>query len=320
MGLTTKKGASSALMLVGFIVAIIIIIEVLPYASEALGIFSPPQPAGLQVTQGVAVYSIDTPSSVSPSTNFNVNFLVKNNINGKPASNIKLCLDNLGLFKLVTSPNMQGGQPQQCTIISTLFTGGSLPEYFTLLAPSNSYYANIPYTPNLGYFLDYSYSASAAQSLEFVSQTAYSSNNYPAPSYGSFDNTAGPISITTTATQPAIYNTAMNLQLNLANVGNGIVLGQVQVTVSINPSVLSMSQGSLGLTQLNSTTFRGNFSLGVSGLTLTLPLTLNSTRQSAALSAGVPYLSSNVHVAISYTYEIDGYFPVSLNVQKYFVQ
>lgn len=319
MGINNKKGTSSAVILVGLIVAVIVIIEILPYLSEAFGIFTPPQPAGLPVTQGVAISSLNVPSTVSPGTNFDANFLIANNINGKAANNIKLCLDSLGLFNIVSSPNSPGN-PQQCTTISNLFTGGTIPEVFTLNAPSNGNYENIPYTQLLGYFLDYSYSASAAQSVEFVSQNAYTGNSYPAPPSGSFGNTAGPVSITTVATQPSVYNTAMNLELSLTNVGSGILLGQVQVEVSIDPSVLALPQGAFGLKQINSTTFEGNISLGVSGATLTLPLGLNAAEQATVSSQGIPYLLSNVHIAIAYSYEIDGYLPITLNVQKYFVQ
>jgi hypothetical protein len=232
-------------------------------------------------------------------------------------------LDNIGIFT-VSGPT-SNGKPQQCIKILGLFTGGSVQEIFSLTAPSSGSYQNIPYTQLLGYFLNYSYYASASQSLEFASQESVNNNNYATPVYGSFGNTAGPVSITTSASQPAVYGTAAQVQLTLANVGTGIVLGLVQVNVSFDSSMINLAPGS-GFTAYyyknNGTTssnlFTGSINLGASGATLTLPMVLNPTEQTSLNSQGIPYVSSNMQISIAYEYEQDGFFPLGLGVQNYY--
>jgi hypothetical protein len=321
-----KKGQGSGLLfLVGIVVAVIVVIMLLPYISSALGIFNPSS-QNLPITQGIAVSSIQYPSSVSPSTTFDVNFLIVNNINGHSANNINFCLDNVGIFTIQSSPN-DNGKPQQCTSISNLFAGGSVPETFALEVPSNHDYENIPYAQLLGYFVNYSYSATASQSLEFSSQSAYNSNSYPAPTFGSFGNTAGPVSITTSATQPVIYGAAAQMQLLLVNVGNGIIIGPVNVNVTMNPSLIDMGIGSYGFSPfvypnstVSSNIYTGQIDVGASGTTVTLPISLASSEQSQLTSNGVPYLSTNVQVSIAYEYEQDGFFQIDFNVQNFYIK
>ncbi len=317
-----RKGQNSLLVLVVIVVAVIVVIMLLPYISSTLGIFNttPNEP----ITQGVMVSSVQYPTSVSQSTSFDVNFVISNNINGKGANNINLCLDNLGIFTVASGP---GGKAQQCTRINSLFAGGSIPETFSLDAPPNSYYQNIPYEQLLGYFINYSYNAQASQSLEFASQSAYNAKDYSTPTIGSFGNTAGPVSIVTSAVQPVIYGAAAQLELDLANAGTGIVIGPVKVNVTMNPALVDMGTGSFGFvpfTYANGTVstsiYTGLVNLGVTGTTVTLPVSLTSTEQSKLTSNGVPYVSTNLRMSIAYEYEEDGFFTVQFNVENYYVR
>lgn len=312
-----RKGASALVTLVLLVVMGIVIIEILPYISEALGIFST-QP-NLPVTQGVVVSSVQYPSSVASGTTFDVNFKVANNINGKSATNINLCLDNVGIFTIKSSPG--SSTPQQCTLIPSLFAGFSLPETFVIVAPSNNAYENIPYAQLLGYFINYSYSSQASQSVEFVSQDAYNSNDYPAPS-GVFGTNAGPISIGFSLSQPTIYGADADAELILSNVGNGIIIGPLQVNVSMDSSLINITQGSFGFNPIiysNGTIVfvDDDVILGSSATTLSLPIDLNQNELLQLTNNGVPYLSSNVHVSISYEYEQDGFFNIQLDTQNY---
>lgn len=312
MKLNGSKGQSKAttflLGLVAFVSIALVVGMSLPYITAALGLNFNQQ--NLPITQGIVVSSVQYPSSISPSTNFNVNFLIANNINGKSASNINLCLDNLGLFI---------SQKTNCTKIPSLFAGGTVPETFSLSTPSNSYYENVPYTQLLGYFINYSYNTEASQSLEFVSQETYNANSYPTPTFGSFGNTAGPVSIISSAQQPLIYGAAAQLQLTLSNVGDGIVIGPVKVNVSMDPSLLDMA-GALGFSAISSGVYGGEINLGSAGTTVTLPITLASSEQSTLSSNGIPYVSSDIKISISYEYEQNGFFPISFNVQNYYLK
>ena len=321
--LFNKRGAASnsILVFVGIVIFIIIIVMLLPYISSGLGLFTSggsPPPA----TQGVIVSAIRTPGSVSPSTRFDVVFTVYNNINGKGATDINLCLDNLGLFAVVSSPN-QIGAPQDCTQIPILFAGGSIPETFALESPADAAYENIPYTQQLGYFLNYSYQASASQSTEFVSQQAYNSNNYPYVSSASYGNTAGPVSITTLLSSPAIYGSAAQVSLSLANAGTGIILGEVNVNISMDSAYINMTQPPAGFTYEHSYSngtviFSGKMLVGAGPAFVILPVSLNQTKLSTLSANGVPYLASNIHVSISYNYEESAFFPITFNVQNYY--
>lgn len=322
--LFNKRGeaSNSILVFVGIVVFIIIIVMLLPYISSALGLFNSggtPPPA----TQGVIVSAIRTPGSVSPATKFDVVFTVYNNINGKGATDINLCLDNIGLFTVVSSPN-QNGAPQSCTQIPVLFAGGSIPETFSLESPADSAYENIPYAQQLGYFLNYSYQASASQSAEFVSQQAYNSNNYPYASSASYGNTAGPVSITTLLSAPAIYGSAAQVSLSLANSGTGIILGEVNVNISMDSTYINMTQPPAGFTYEHTysngtVVFSGKMLVGASSTFIILPISLNQTKLNALSADGVPYLSSNIHISISYNYEESGFFPLAFNVQTYYI-
>ncbi len=315
-----KNGQNTGLVLIGIIVVIVIVIILLPYISSDLGIFSttaPPPP----ITQGVTVSSVQYTSSVSPATQFDVSFTISNNIDGKGATSIDLCLDNLGIFNITSSPNQKTSTPQECTNIPTLFAGGSVLEVFRLSSPSNGAYQNIPYTQLLGYYINYSYQAAASQSLEFVSQQAYSSTNYPAPSLSSYGNTAGPVSISTSASLPAVYGTAAQVLLGLTNVGTGIILGSVNVTITMNSSEVNMTQGLFGFNSVqhsNGTiTFSGAVSVGTGSTTLTLPISLNQNEEATLSADSVPYFLSAMQIGISYNYLENGFFPVTLKVLSY---
>ena len=297
-----------------------IVIILLPYISSDLGIFNS-SPTPPPITQGVTASPIQYTSSVSPSTDFDVSFSITNNIDGKGATGIDFCLDNLGIFTIVSSPSQLSSGPQECVSIPTLFAGGSVLETFRLSSPSDSAYQNIPYTQLLAYYINYSYRAGASQSLEFVSQQAYSSGDYPAPSLSSYGNTAGPVSITTSAQLPAVYGTAAQISLALINAGTGMVLGPVNVNITMNSSEINMSQGLFGFTahqHANGTvTFSGSLSVGTSSTSVTLPLSLGQNEESLLSSNSVPYFLSAMQVSISYDYLENGFFPVTLKVESY---
>ncbi len=315
MHIYDKKGATSLslLIVVAFIVIVLIVLLSLPSISIDLNLFS--TAPKLNITQGVAVSSISAPSSVSPSSFFNINMYVSNNINGKAASNINLCLDNVGIFTVTSA--------QSCIRIPNMFSGSRIPETFSLHTPPNNAYGNIPYTQIIGYYLNYSYSASASQSFEFISQQAYNNGNYPPPSLSSFGNTAGPISIFTSAQQPQIYGSTAQAELILSNVGDGIVLGPVHVSISMDSNQIEVSPDIFGFTTqkyANGTTiFTGSLPISTTTENITIPIVLNPTKESSLSSSGVPYFSANMQISISYSYEVDGFMPVKLNVVNYFV-
>ena len=315
-----KRGQNAGVVFVGIIVVIVLVIIFLPYISADLGIFSTagtPPP----VTQGVVVSSVGYTSSVSPNTQFDVSFTISNNIDGKGATSIDLCMDNLGLFTIASSPNQPSSGPQECVDIPTLFAGGSVLEVFRLASPTNGEYENIPYVQEIGYYINYSYAASASQSLEFASEQAYSSRNYPVPSFSSYGNTAGPVSIETSAQLPAVYGTAAEVSLGLDNVGTGIVLGPVDINITMNSSEINMTQGLPGFTShqyANGTVrFSGSLSVGQGTTTATLPIALSSKEDSALSAGNIPYFLSNMQVSISYSYLENGFFRVALKVESY---
>ncbi|MCL5009743.1 MAG: hypothetical protein M1433_02065 [Candidatus Parvarchaeota archaeon] len=311
----SKKGVSALIVIVGFVALIIVIIELIPYFAIIDGYFS--TAPKLNYTQGVAVSFINVPASESPSSIFALSMQVTSNNRGAPASNVNLCLDNIGLFTLKsTSP---------CINIPTMFAGDSIPETFYLESPSNSEYANIPYEQQIGYYLNYSYSASSSQSLQFVSQQEYNSGSYSSLplSLASF-GTGGPISIFMSAQQPIIYGSTGQVQLILSNVGDGIVLGPVSVAISMNSNSIEVSPGLFGFTSnkySNGTVvYSGNLPVGSTTENITIPVILNPTLESSLLSENTPYISpANIYVSISYSYEIDGFVPIRFNVQNYFI-
>lgn len=312
--MSNKKGASglSLLVVVAFIVIVLIVVISLPSIAIDLHMFS--TTPNLNVTQGVAVSSINSPTSVTPSSVFNLNMFVSNNINGKAASNINLCLDNIGIFTVKSS---------SCVKIPSMFSGARVPETFSLGAPANSAYGNIPYTQEIGYYLNYSYSSSASQKFEFVSQQSYNNANYPTPSFSSFGNTAGPITIYTSVTQPIIYGSTAQAQLLLENSGNGIVLGNVEVRISMDSSQIEVSPNLFGFsshTYSNGTlVLTGSLPMTGSSQNITVPIILNQSKETSLSSSGVPYFSALMQVSVSYSYEVDSFIPIKLNVVNYFV-
>ncbi len=307
------KGSSgaSAVAVVAFIVIIVIVFISLPSVSTDLNLFS--AAPKLNATQGVAVSSVNAPASVSPSSSFNINIYIANNIHGKAATNVNLCLDNIGIFTVTPSI--------PCINIPSMVSGFTTPETFSLTAPASDAYGNIPYTQIIGYYLNYSYSASSSQSFEFVSQKEYNSGTYPPPSLSTF-GTAGPISIFTSAEQPQTYGSTAQAQLILSNVGEGIILGPIQISISTNSSQIDVSPGIFGFssyTYANKTmVFTGSLPVSLTTENITIPIILNPAEERYLNSTGVPYFSADMHVSISYSYEINGIMPIKLNVINYF--
>lgn len=317
-----KKGAGGGtLLLVAFIMVIAVLLFLYaPTILSAIGLYSTAY-SGPQ-TQGVVVSSVSSPSSVSPSTNFAVTLYVSNNVNGQDANNIELCLDNLGFFSVASSPNEVSG-PSPCTKIPNLLTGGTFPETYSLSAPSSGAYANIPYSQDLGYYIEYSYGSSAAQTLEFVSQNAFNSNDYPAVQTSSFHNTAGPVNITTIAV-PVIYGNDVQLQLGLIADPNGFVSGPVHINVSMPSNDFNLTNArTLGFDLVRSypngtVVYNTSVFLGSSGANLVLPISLSPQELQTLSSSSIPYLTGNIEISTSYTYEQNGFVPISLNIVQYY--
>ncbi len=290
----------------------------IPYLLPFFGISTSPPPP--PITQGVIVQSITPPGSVSPLSRFEVAFTLSNNIRGNQANNVVLCMDNLGIFSIVSNPL---GTRTACVNVPDMFPGALPRESYSLSSPSNGAYANIPYTQDLGYYLTYSYTTGASQNVEFVSQQSYNSQKYPYFQLFSFGNTAGPVQINTSMSSPAIYGNDAQILLNLDNVGTGIILGTVSLSISMNSSLLNISSPqSFGLTskqyQNGTIVFSGVEALGTGSTSITLPVQLNQNKMNSLQTSGVPYFLSGMHVSISYNYEVDGFFPVTLNTETYY--
>ncbi len=303
-----NKGAGtfSVLVIIGFIV---VIFFMWPSIGPYLGI-TPIKTTTVPPTEGVVASGITYPSSITPQSTFGVSFLLQNNLNGKVASDIHLCLDNMGLFTLSSG--------NRCLTVPSLFAGGVLSESYTLNSPPVSAYGNIPYVQTLGYYINFSYASSSVQSLQFVSSNP--SGTIPFPQTNSFDTTAGPLSITSSAQQPVVYGQDAQLNLNLKNVGNGIVIGLVNIVISMNSSLINMTSASnygfVPTTYANGTVaFSASRYLGQTGLSLILPVVLNSKEESKLSTSGVPYITSNINFHISYAYEEDGFFDIKLLTQ-----
>ncbi|MDP8012503.1 MAG: hypothetical protein RAK22_00160, partial [Nanoarchaeota archaeon] len=179
-GVFGKRGGAGTALLVIIMVAFVIFIS-LPFISTYLNSFGISLLSGQSKyvgnsTQGVVISDIRYPASVSPLSTFSVTLYVSNNLNGNNADDITLCLDNLGVLNF-TNANQYGGSP--CVAINNLFAGETVPETFTLRSPSNGAYENIPYAEDVGYYLNYNYTTSFVQPVEFVSENALNSGDCP---------------------------------------------------------------------------------------------------------------------------------------------
>ncbi len=294
-------GAAVALIL------IIVVVAAFLYFSYS------PGPAALPATEGVeAIYSF--PASVTPSSTFGVNFYVSNNLAGGSASNINLCLDNLGLFSLASSSS-------RCVKIPSLFAGGTLFESFSLVAPLSSYYGNIPYSQNLGYFINFSYLSSATQSFVFLSPSTISSGK--TGPVESFSSTAGPVGIATSVSPQVAYGNDAYLELTLSNVGNGIPISNVDMNISMDTAFINMTSLPAGVKVYSypngTTVFSFSVDLGSGSVNMQLPIGLSSSELSGLTSTGVPNSPPfYAHISLGYDYEEDGAFPITLDTQTYY--
>ncbi len=300
-----NKGASalSVVVVIGFIAVIALL---LPNITPYFGI-SPVKTLTVPPTEGVIATGLSYPSSITPQSTFGVSFLLLNNLNGKDASNVNLCLDNLGLFTLTS-----GGR---CVVVPSLFAGGSLSESYSLQSPPASAYGDIPYAQIVGYYINFSYGSSSVQSLQFVSQGT--SSGVPAPQAASFDSSAGPVSVSSSAQQPIVYGQDAQLSVDIQNVGTGIVVGEMTITLSMNSSIINISSArNYGFTPVSypngTVVFTAQKYLGQSSLSIILPVSLNPSEESKLSDSGVPYVTSNINMHISYSYEEDGFFQVKL--------
>ena len=326
-----KKGSSGSSIAGGVFVLVIILILVLygPLLLNKLGVSVVPSATSLNHTVALGVISISAPSTVSPSSTFGATFLVANNLNGKAASNIYFCLDNLGLMTIVSSPETSSPNPNgnaitsgRCVSIPSLASGDILSEGFTLSAPPASAYGNIQYSQNVGYYLNFSYVTTATQQLEFVSQSASSSGNYPAPITQVSSVTAGPVMISTSSSQPVTYGEDIELGLSLNNFGIGTPLGNTEINISFNSSIINISAASaLGFTFKSfpngTAVLSKSVTISSSGASIELPISLSPSEYNKLTGSSIPYIQSDMHFSVSYSYEQEGYFPIGLYIEPY---
>jgi hypothetical protein len=327
--MVNKKGANSGGIAAGAMVLVIIVGLFFygPLILNSLGISVVPSAVGLNHTIAVGVLSVNAPTKVSPLSTFGMTFLVANNLNGKAASNIYFCLDNLGLFKILSSPETSSPNPNgnaitsgRCVTIPSLATGDILSEGFTLSAPPANYYGNIQYSQNIGYYLNFSYVSTASQQLEFVSQSA--NGNYPPPDIVPSGITAGPIMFSSSSSQPTLYGQDLELGISLNNIGIGIPVGNTQITISLNGDIINITgANSLGFTVKSfpngTAIFSKSITIGPTGTSIELPISLSSSEYNKLSGSSVPYIQTNVHFSVSYSYEQEGYFPISLYINPY---
>jgi hypothetical protein len=325
-----NKGQGTAVGAVLLLVIIVALFLYGPVLLNYLGLSPVPSATHLSNKVALAVSPINPPSKVSPSSTFGLTFLVINNY-GSAASNIFFCLDNLGLFTILSSPqesspvsNGNAITSGRCVSIPSLVTGGTLSEAFTMSAPPTSSYGNIQYSQNLGYYLNFSYSGSASQQLEFVSQAASNSGSYPPPQTQVSGVTPGPIQISTSSSQPIVYGQDIELTINLNNIGSGTPIGNANMSIVLNSSILTVTgASSLGLktkTFSNGTeVLYDEVSIGPNGASITLPIALNSVEAGKLTSANVPDFTPNLHFRVSYSYEQEGYLPIGLYISPYSV-
>lgn len=328
--MVNKKAANSSI--IGGVFVLMIIIVAVLYSSvilSDLGISVVPSASSLNHTIAVGVISVNYPPKVSPSSKFGVTFLVANNLNGKSASNLFFCLDNLGLFTIDSSPQESSPNPNgnaitsgRCVNIPSLATGSILSEGFTLSAPAINTYANMQYSPNLAYYLNFSYVGSALQQLEFVSPSASGSGSYPAPSTQASGVTAGPIEISSSSSQPIIYGQDIELTININNIGLGTPVGNANLSIYLNSSIFTVTgANALGLkTTLFSNgteVIYGPVSVGPTGASITLPIALNSSEASKLSSFNIPVFTDSLSFKVAYSYEQEGFIPIGLYVSSY---
>ncbi|MCL5106657.1 MAG: hypothetical protein M1322_00850 [Candidatus Parvarchaeota archaeon] len=326
-----NKGASGSGIVAGVMVLVLIVILFVygPYLLNVIGLSPVPSATSLNHTTAVGVISINAPSKVSPSSNFGVTFLVANNLNGKSASNIYFCLDNLGLFQILSSPATSSPNPNgnaitsgRCVNIPSLATGDILSEGFTFAAPSSNLYGNIQYSQNVGYYLNFSYVASASQQLQFVSQSASTSGNYPPPVTQTSGVTAGPISISSSSSQPVVYGEDIQLGLSLNNIGIGIPIGNTELTISLNSSIINITAANaLGFTVKSfpngTAVFSKSLTISSTGASIELPIALSANEYNKLSASNIPYVQPAIYFTVSYSYEQSGYFPIGLYIEPY---
>ncbi|MCL5420836.1 MAG: hypothetical protein M1284_03765 [Candidatus Parvarchaeota archaeon] len=327
--MANKKGASGVAAGAFLLVIIIILFLYGPVIMNSLGLSLVPSATSLNHTVALGVISATAPPRVSPSSTFGITFLVANNLNGKAASDIYFCLDNLGLFTILSSPETSSPNPSgnaitsgRCVTIPSLATGDILSEGFTLSAPPASSYGNIQYSQNIGYYLNFSYVGSASQQLEFVSQSASSSGSYPPPLTQTSGVTAGPILISSSSSQPVIYGQDIQLGIQLNNVGAGIPIGSANLSISLNSSRINISGASaLGFKLISFSNgtellFK-SLSIGPAGATIELPIALSSSEYSKLINSNIPDVLDSLHFTVSYSYEQEGYLPIGLYISPY---
>lgn len=318
-----EKKHSAAEGVLIFVIVIVVLFVSLPFIMPTIQAALIPH-YGQYVgnsTQGVVVSSSRIPVSIPPKSLFSVVLYVSNNINGNNAQNIHLCLDNLGIIM---------NQSPTCVLIPSLFAGGTLPEVFSLVSPPNSFYGNIPYTQELGYYITYPYSSIIAQPVEFISQSSELSGKYPSIQ-NAYNGSSGPVKLSTFSQGPATYTDSSTVQVSLANTG-GEVLGFVTVYLAFNSSLLDIPNTNIYklssspyCTQTSPFNVPGlkvlcvNETLGLNGLQLSYPVNLTSTEASNLLSSNPPYieLGGQFYVGARYTYETNGFFPLELQTETY---
>ena len=319
----SEKKHSAAEGVLIFVIVIVVLFVSLPFIMPTIQAALVPH-YGQYVgnsTQGVVVSSSRIPASIPPKSPFSVVLYVSNNINGNNAQNIHLCLDNLGIIM---------NQSPTCVLIPSLFAGGTLPEVFNLLSPPNSFYGNIPYTQELGYYITYPYSSIIAQPVEFISQSSELSGKYPSIQ-NAYNGSSGPVKLSTFSQGPATYTDSSTVQVSLANTG-GEVLGFVTVYLAFNSSLLDIPNSNIYklssspyCTQTSPFNVPGlkvlcvNETLGLNGLQLSYPVNLTSTEASNLLSSNPPYieLGGQFYVGVRYMYETNGFFPIKLQTETY---
>lgn len=319
----SEKKHSAAEGVLIFVIVIVVLFVSLPFIMPTIQAALVPH-YGQYVgnsTQGVVVSSSRIPASIPPKSPFSVVLYVSNNINGNNAQNIHLCLDNLGIIM---------NQSPTCVLIPSLFAGGTLPEVFSLVSPPNSFYGNMPYTQEIGYYITYPYSSIIAQPVEFISQSSELSGKYPSIQ-NAYNGSSGPVKLSTFSQGPATYTDSSTVQVSLANTG-GEVLGFVTVYLAFNSSLLDIPNSNIYklssspyCTQTSPFNVPGlkvlcvNETLGLNGLQLSYPVNLTSTEASNLLSSNPPYieLGGQFYVGVRYMYETNGFFPIKLQTETY---
>ncbi len=329
--MVNRKGASGIIAGVFLLIIIVILFLYGPVMLNYIGLSPVPSATHLNNTVAVGVISVNYPAKVSPSSTFGMTFLVANNLNGNSASNIFFCLDNLGLFTVLSSPQESSPVPSgnaitsgRCIKIPSLATGSILSEGYTLSAPPASSYGNIQYSQNLGYYINFSYVGSASQQLEFASQSAINSGSYPPPSDQTSGVTAGPIEILSSSSQPVAYGQDIELTINLENIGLGSPMGSANLSILMNGSILSVTgANALGLkvTKFSNGTevLYTPVSIGPTGATITLPIALNPSIVSKLSSSSDQIFTDDISFKVAYSYQQEGYIPIGLYISPYSV-